>query len=104
MGVSEAGQPKRVRSSDFSAGATSGSNRRSRSTSKIPTITGPGLSSGKRQSSVSRLPMPGASKSRPGGRSSGGQMGLGTTPLNIGVNRPSSGRYMAALSSTRQHF
>jgi len=93
MGVKEAEPPKRVRSNDFSTGGTSGNNRRSRSSSKIPTITGSGLSSGKRQSSMSRLPLPGTSKGRTGGRSSssGGQMALGTTPLNKGANRASSG-------------
>jgi len=88
MGVKESEPPKRVRSNDFSGGNL----RRSRSSSKIPQVSVHGYSSGKRQSSMSRLPVPGASKSRTGGRSSssGGQNGLGTTPLNK-VARPSSG-------------
>ena len=57
-----------------------------------------GLSSGKRQSSMSRLPLPGANKGK-GGRSSssGGQVVMGergrntNTPLNKGTNRASSG-------------
>jgi len=91
MGVKEAEPPKRVRSNDFSSGAVS-SNGRSRSSSK--NSLGPaGLSSGKRQSSVSRVPTTGMSKGRPGGRSSstGGKMSIGTTPLSKGTNRSSSG-------------
>ena len=93
MGVKEAEPPKRVRSNDFSNGTANSNNRRSRSSSKVFQVS-TGLSSGKRQSSVSRLPVLGTSKARPGGRSSstGGQMSLGTTPLNKGVQRPSSGQ------------
>ena len=99
MGVKEALPPKRVRSNDFTSGAGTSNNGRSRSSSK--NSLGSGLSSGKRQSSVSRLGMPSVSKGRPGGgRSSsigGGQKSLGTTPLNKGTNRSSSGLDVCVL-------
>jgi len=97
LGVREAEPPQRLRSNEFGTAAATSSNRQGRGKSMLP--QGSGLSSGKRQSSVSRLPLPGANKVRTGGRSSstGGPVPMGergrntTTPLNKGVSRASSG-------------
>jgi len=96
LGVRDAEPPQRFRSNEFGAVGTSGSNRQGRAKSMLPQSSG--LSSGKRQSSMSRLPLPGGNKGK-GGRSSssGGQVVMGergrntTTPLNKGTGRASSG-------------
>eukprot|EP00092_Neocalanus_flemingeri_P020002 GFUD01021662.1.p1 GENE.GFUD01021662.1~~GFUD01021662.1.p1 ORF type:complete len:717 (+),score=252.28 GFUD01021662.1:121-2271(+) len=96
----DAEPPQRLRSNEVGTGgvggATSG-NRQGRTKSLLPQSTV--LSTGKRQSSLSRLPMPGGNKGRQGGRSSssGGQVVMGergkntTTPMNKGPGRASSG-------------
>jgi len=95
LGVRETEPPQRLKSNEIGTAGNGSSMRQGRAKSMLPQSSG--LSSGKRQSSVSRLPMPGASKGKGRSSSSGGQVVLGergrntTTPLNKGPNRASSG-------------
>eukprot|EP00092_Neocalanus_flemingeri_P107958 GFUD01138582.1.p1 GENE.GFUD01138582.1~~GFUD01138582.1.p1 ORF type:complete len:711 (+),score=238.23 GFUD01138582.1:141-2273(+) len=93
----DAEPPQRLRNNELGTGGATRGNRQGRTKSWLPQSTV--LSTGKRQSSLSRLPMPGGNKGRQGGRSSssGGQVVMGergkntTTPLNKGSGRASSG-------------